>query len=113
MPSIRKKETLTGNGVIDNLLEGSAFEFIGVPSRITVAATSTDTNLTMDFQIGPELLLEAAPLPQENGTGTGPQLPDNLLIEDVAAPGDRLVARIRNTTAGTPDVTVLVRIEPL
>jgi len=114
MSSIKKRVTVTANGEVVNVLAGSAFEFVGRPSRITVALAQEATIgiISADIQVGPELLAEGAEVSNETGLREGAKLPDNLVVEDFAAAGDRVVVRLRETQGTETDVSVFVRIEP-
>lgn len=112
MPSQRFSNTMIAAEVIQNILAGSQFEFVGVPSRIqiyTVTDVANTGNLEVTF--GQELQIPSSPI-GTGGVGLGPVVPDDLLIDDIAAPGDRLVLRLVAGGAGAV-VRTLVVITPL
>ncbi len=92
MPTFRDARILAISEVAANLMAGSQFEFLGRPSRVQVYAVA-DTGDTVDFEVffGQELELSPAPINQVVAA-TGPTVPDDLLLDDVGAPGDRLGA---------------------
>lgn len=100
-----------------NIFAGSAFEFIGRPSRVALAligqSTTTPGDLVATVQFGPEVQLEEGVLAAEAAAGVGAKLPDDIIVDDVAAAGDRLVGRVTNTSAGALWVHAKVRIIPL
>lgn len=103
-------------GVVANAFAGSAFEFIGRASRVTIASTviaAGASEVTATIQFGPEVQLEEGVISSERVVAAGPQMPDDVVVDDVAAPGDRLVMRLTNTGAGARDVRTKVRIIPV
>lgn len=116
MPSFSLVTSVPAGGVIANAFAGSAFEFLGRPSRVIIAQTVIAAGLnevTATIQFGPEIQLEEGAVHVEALAGRGPLLPDDIVVDDVAAPGDRLVDRLTNTGAAARDVRTKVRIIPL
>jgi len=109
--------TSVGAGAtVANAFAGSAFEFIGGPSRVMVASTviaAGASEVTGTLQYGPEIQLEEGQVNSERVVSAGPSWADDVLADDVAAPGDRLVWRLTNTGAAARDVRTKVRIIPL
>ena len=113
MPNFSVLVSVPISGVVANAFAGSAFEFIGRPSRVAIAATvelAGASDITGTVQFGPEVQLEEGNINAERGVGAGPQMPDDVLVDDVAAPGDRLVFRLTNAVATARDVRIKVRI---
>ena len=113
MPTVKKRITLAANGVNENVLSGSAYEYVGRASQITVALAKNSAGGTVDadVQVGPELLTESSNVDNEQGVGFGPLVPENLVVQDMAAAGDRVIVRLRETGGTGADVGVMVRIE--
>lgn len=113
MPTIRRTQSLTANQVVDNVLQGSQFEFIQVPSRVQIYAVYQVTAAgvgEVEVFFGQELQCsQEAP---NVVTAGGPTVPDDIIVDDYAAPGDRLVVRVVETAGGTADVRILVKITP-
>ena len=114
MPSQRFNTVFAANQVIQNILAGSQFEFIGTPSRVQIYAVADTGTGPVDCEVtfGQELQIPASPLPAV-AVGTGPVAPDNLLIDDIAAPGDRIVIRQTETGGAAAAARTLVVITPL
>lgn len=115
MPTIRNVTAVAAGGQNANVLTGSQFEFLGTPSRIQVYAIS-DTAGTIgvgeiEIFFGQELQFSQSPI---NEKAAGPDIPDDLLIDDFGAAGDRLVVRL-SETGGVNGVTIntLVKITPI
>lgn len=118
MPTIRTVTTLLAGAQVANVLTGSQFEFLGAPSRIQVYAIEDGTvapqpNGVGEVEIffGQELEFSQSPI---NIKAAGPDVPDDLLIDDFGAGGDRLVVRVTET-GGALAVTIntLVKITPI
>ncbi len=116
MPSFVINPTV-GPGVTNNILAGSAFEFAPRDEKVAVAITTLAASfpsLTATVMFGSDVQVEDAVIPAEIGPGgSGPQIPQNIIVDDVAAAGDRLVIRVTNGTAGNLTLQAVVRILPL
>ena len=116
MPSVRIPITLAANETNANALSGSPFEFVGAASQVEVAVTrvgAAGSNILADVTFGPQVQIEGAQVPVERSTGSGPLLPDNVIVSDIAAPGDRLRVALRETDGVGDDAVVFVRVEPV
>jgi len=115
MPTIRNVTALALGAQNANVLTGSQFEFLGAPSRIQVYAIQDSTGAAgvgeVEIFFGQELEFSQSPV---NIKAAGPDVPDDLLIDDFGAGGDRLVVRVTET-GGALGVTVntLVKITPI
>lgn len=115
MPTIRNVTVLAAGAVNANVLTGSQFEFLGAPSRIQVYAIDDSNGAggvgEVEIFFGQELEFSQSPV---NIKAAGPDVPDDLLIDDFGAGGDRLVVRVTET-GGTLGATVntLVKITPI
>jgi len=98
MSGVIQKETSVGVGaVVDNILSGSAFEYMRAPAIVSIACIAAATGSFITIQLGPTILLE------ESAPTVGavmPKVPDDFLYTAAIAPGDRLVLRARNPTGG-------------
>lgn len=116
MPTIRDSRAIATNAQVANILTGSQFEFMRVPSAITIYAAQ-DGGLTapvfMDVSFGNAIEGDSVALPEVADDQSGPNVNQHQLIAGVAAAGDRLVIRMRNTSATTANVRTLVKITPL
>jgi len=112
----RIQASLTAGSVNENVLSGTAIEFPGRASQVEIYATfpaGVAGDILMDVQFGTDLVGEAIVVPVETLANQGPLIPDHLILVDALAPADRLIVRLRNTSAGTLVVTVLVRVQPV
>lgn len=114
MPTFRDSRTLAISENVPNLMAGSQFEFLGRPSRVQVYSVADLADLVdMEVFFGQELELSTARLNQVVA-GTGPIVPDDLLLDDVGAPGDRLTVRVTEVSgAATGIIRTMVVITPV
>lgn len=108
MSGVIQKETSVGAGVAnDNLLSGSAFEYLRAPAIVSFACVASATGGFITIQCGPSIVLEeSAPTVKTSM----PVIPDDFLYTAAGAPGDRLVVRFRNPTGGALTARCVVQI---
>lgn len=110
MPVIQKELSVAANATVDNLISGSSFEFLRGNAVVSIGIVGSATGLVASIQSGSDIVLEEAPLLVKT---TMPTIPDDMYYNDVGVAGDRLVLRIRNTTAGALTVRAIVQVTPL
>lgn len=114
MPTIPFSITVGIGATVANALAGSQFEFLARPSRVQVYLTQDPADLAeAEVFFGQEIEATAAPIRAALNAGEGPIIPDDLLVDDIGAPGDRLVVRLTETGGAATAVTRgLVKITP-
>jgi len=110
MPVIQKEISVAANAVNDNILSGSSFEFLRSNSVVSAGLVGSATGLVANIQSGADIVLEESPLAVKT---TMPTVPDEMYYNDVGVAGDRLVVRVRNTTAGALTVRAIVQVTSL
>lgn len=112
MPIIQTRTSLLTATVNDNLLANSQFEFLPYDAQLEfgINGDAAGQEVIVDVYSGQDVLAESMPL---NAQARAPVYPDDFTLTDVAAAGERLKIRARNTGAGTHVVFVAVRITPL
>lgn len=115
MPTIRNSTIVPIGGTTPNVLAGSQFEFLARPSVVQVFAVQDPADLAqIEVFFGQELQLPQAPVQYAPVAGEGPIVPQDELVNDVGAPGDRLVIRLVETGGiATAIVRTMVKITPL
>lgn len=114
MPLIKLTRSIAGATTVENLLAGNPYEFLPAPMALEMALTTdaaaTVGDLVATVHSGADLLADEFPL-----DNAGPiNVNEDLIFQDVAAAGDRLQIRVRNTTAATArNVNLLIRLSPL
>lgn len=117
MPTVRDERVVAAGATVANILAGSQFEFMRVPSHIAVYAARDGAGgvgtLFLDASFGNVIETDQTSVPTK-GAGLGPHTNEDQLISAVASAGDRLVIRLRNTDgAGAHNSRVLIKITPL
>jgi hypothetical protein len=108
MSGVIQKETIVATTVtVDNLLSGSAFEYLRAPSIVSFAVVASATGAFITIQCGPTLVLEESP---PFVLTTMPVVPDQFAYQCAGAPGDRLVVRFRNPTGGSITARCIVQV---
>jgi hypothetical protein len=99
-------------GASEQLLVGSQVEFLPGNAQIEIAILAVAAGVLASVSSGSDSLMEEAPV-FVAAAGVAPRYPDDFLLSDVAAAGERLQARVRNTTAAAIAVTAAVRTTPI
>ncbi|GAG71890.1 unnamed protein product [marine sediment metagenome] len=111
---IRKITSIPANSVVDNLLTGSIYEFMpwnaAVNLGVLAAAGAGPGDLQVTVNSGSDTVMEEAPV---NNLARFPVIPDDMDVQDIAAGGERLVVKVRNTTAGALECFWLVQLTPI
>ena len=104
MPNFSFFSSVAAATTVANALAGSPFEFVGRDSRVAIAlgvtytATLPEGSVVTNVTFGSELQLQSGSVPGIV-TLTTPTLPDNVVVDDVAQAGDRLVIELINNDA--------------
>ena len=110
MPMIRKEISIAANSTEDNVVQGSIYEFMPWNAQINIGSQASATGLVVTLNSGSDTILEESPVPIQNRF---PIIPDDMDVNDVAAAGERLVVKVRNTTGGALTFFLLVQINPI
>jgi hypothetical protein len=113
MPLIQGSASIALSSVNDNVLQGSQFEFLPYDAFLEFGLTgdANGADLRVDVFSGQDILLENAPMSIVNRI---PIYPDDYNLTDVAAAGERIKIRARNTSAAAArTLHFAVRINPL
>lgn len=110
MPLIQSSISIAANTVLDNALTGSQFEFLPYNAQLNFGMTASATGLVVDVYSGQDTLTESM---QPSLANRIPIYPDDFNLTDVAAGGERIKVRVRNTTAGALTFFYAVQVNPL
>ena len=110
MPVIQKEQSLAAGETVENILQGSAFEFLRRQAIVSIGVTAAATGTFVTIQSGSDIVLEESPTQVKT---TFPIIPDDMYYNDVGVVGDRLVVRLRNPTAGAIIMRVIVQVTDL
>jgi hypothetical protein len=106
---IQKETSVLAGAVNDNLLSGSAFEYVRQQGVVSIACVASATGGFITIQAGPTLILEESPPTLKT---VMPVIPDDFLYQSAVVPGDRLVIRARNPTGGALTFRAVVQVAP-
>lgn len=110
MALIQLNTVIDANTINDNLLAGSQWEFLPFNAHLHFGLNASATGLIIDAYSGTDALVEGmVPLIK----ATAPIFPDDFTLEDIAAAGERIKVRARNTTGGNLTLLTTVRITPI
>lgn len=110
MPVIQNSVSVAANATNDNVLQGSQFEFLPYNAFLEFGLVASATGLVADVYSGSDTVAESFALSTQNRF---PVYPDDFPLNDVAAGGERIKVRIRNTTGGALTAFYSVRITPV
>lgn len=109
--SVMQKETaVAANATVDNIFSGSAFEFARQNSLLNMGITGSATGLVATIQVGSRVVLEESPLAI---LATYPLLQDSFYYSEGVLAGERIICRVRNTTAGALTARVVAQLQPV
>jgi len=111
MPTIQKETVVAAGAVNDNLLSGSAFEYMRGNGVVSAAVLATATGCFITIQSGPDVVLEESPPFVLAGAGVFGIVPDHFYYNWAAAAGDRLLIRFRNPTGGSVTAKTIANIQ--
>lgn len=110
MPVIQKEVTVAANATVDNVLSGSAFEFLRRNAVVSCGVTAAATGMVFNINSGADVIVEETDAYIKTNF---PIIPDEMYYNDVGVQGDRLVVRLRNTTGAAIVARVIVQITDL
>ena len=115
MSVIQGQLSIAAAGSSNNLLSGSAFEFARSQQLVSIAVAATLTGGFIGITVGADLVLEDTPPAVIVAATNGgyPVIPDGFYYNDVAQPGDRIVLRARNPSAGAIVFSWIVQISQI
>lgn len=108
MPSIQRETVVAAGAVNDNLLSGSAFEYMRGNGVVSAGVVASATGGFITIQSGPDIVLEESP---PMILTTMPIVPDHFYYNWAAAAGDRLLIRARNPTGGALTFRTVANIQ--
>lgn len=109
MPVIQNSVSIAANATNDNVIQGSQFEFLPYDSFLEFGLNGSAAGLVADVYTGQDTIAEGMAVNTQNRF---PLYPDDYTLNDVAAAGERMKVRVRNTTGGALTVFYSVRVTP-
>lgn len=112
MPILVLTTSVPANGISFPLV-GSVYEYLTFPANVEIAMNQQSGAVgavLATVNSGPDTLQEEGAI---SANARVPIYPDDFILQDEAAQGDRLRVQLRNTTAGIIVVVTAVRLTPL
>lgn len=106
--NIVRSVSVAATSVDENLLAGSAFEFLRGRSFVSMGIVQSATGLFITIQAGGNVICEEFEPPIE--ATAFPQTNEDFYFNSFGIAGDRLVVRARNSTGGALVARVVVQI---
>jgi len=112
MPTISLRNDVATLLTVENVLTGSQFEYLPYNAFLEFGLVSEGVvgDWVVDVFSGQDILMESG---EVSILDRQPVYPDDFSLNDVAAGGERIKIRIRNTSAGTLNFFTTVRITPI
>lgn len=108
MSVLQKEISIPANTTVENIFSGSAFEFARANSVMQMSLVGSATGLVGTIQVGSRVVLEESPLAIKTAM---PIIPDDFYYTEGVLQNERLIARVRNTTAGPLTVRSVVQLQ--
>jgi len=105
---IQKLTSVAANATNENVLSGSTFEFPQSNIIASVGVTQSATGLFITLLAGGSVVLEES---EPAISADFPLIPDEFYYNFAARQGDRLVVRVRNSTAGALTLRTIAMIQ--
>jgi hypothetical protein len=110
MPVITDRRSVAANAVVANVLSGSQYEFLPFDAVVEFGLTASAVALNATVTTGTDILMQDQEVSAQNRL---PVYPDDFILSDVAAGGERLVVALRNTTGAAITAFTAVKITPV
>lgn len=107
MPTILTEVSIAANTTNPNIIQGSAYEFSRGAGVMSLGLSQSATGCVANVQAGNEIVAEAFNIPILTRY---PIIPDEMYMAASLAPGDRIVERVQNTTAGALTVRAVTQL---
>jgi len=106
VPNITRQVSIPANSTVQNVIEGSQYEFAQRRRVMSMGITCASAGLLANINSGGDVVAEQFPVPVK---ATYPIIPDEMYYNDVQERGDRLSIPVQNTTGGA--LVALVQIQ--
>lgn len=112
MPFIPKRIVLAASGSASALADDQ-FEYLPYNALVEFAMLTDAVGVLATVFSGQDLLMDEGPVPLGSAINVYPKYPDDYHLTDVAAAGERLKIRLRDTSGAQRIVMVGVRISQI
>ena len=111
MPMMKVRTALAGNGTAD-VLVGQLFETLPFNANVEIGIATDAVGVLATVQSGSDTLGDEIPVTVK-AINTSPVYPDDFDLQDVAAQGEKLRIKLRDTSGAARVVMTTVKITAL
>ena len=111
MPLARFETSVPANATVQNVFAGSLWQYLPWAAAINMGITADATGVLATVTTGQDTLLEESPV--DILANLFPVIPDNMSLQDVAAAGELITVKLRNTTGAPIIARTLAQITPI
>lgn len=99
MPVVRRDHTMVADAIVENLVEGMPIQQVTRPSRVKLyAVCSVVANASIDVMFGSRTIMTRG---SPNLQATAGPTPDDIMVDDIALPGENITLRLEELASGT------------
>lgn len=109
MPIMTYIASVAANTTVANAMSGKSHEFLTEPSVVSIGVGSSAVGMNCSLIVGDEITVDDQEVPVLT---TLPAFPDHILAQAGGMQGERVIVKLRNTTAGALTAYVKVLVEP-
>jgi hypothetical protein len=106
MAILTDRQSVPANATVQNVLAGKLNEFLSENSICSLYATASAVGMNISFIVASEVVVDDQEINAQNRM---PLVPDDFIGNGGGFQGDRVIIRLRNTTAGA--ITAFTRLE--
>lgn len=110
MAIMTSRDSVAANAVSANICAGKSAEFVQEESIVRLYAAASAVGLNATLVVGSEVGVDDQEVSAQNRM---PLVPDDLIAEVGAFPGDRIILKWRNTTGGALTGFARIEVEPV
>jgi len=110
MPIMTDVRSVAANSTVANVLSGKSNEFLSEDSQVQIGVAGSVVGLFYSVIIGNRNVVEDQ---EASSINRMPQIPQDVVVDEVGLAGERLVVKLRNSTAGAITGFTMVRTTPL
>jgi len=112
MALMTDRRNVAANTTVDNVLAGKIDEFLRMPAVVTLYAIAEAVGVNVSLIVGSNVVLDDQEI-AARAAGVAITKPDDLVIQAGGLAGDRMILRLRNTTAGAIIVRTQLETSPV
>ena len=113
MPLLQRTDSIAANAFNANVWTGTQYEFAPYDAALALSVLGSATGLQFTFATGSDTLAIDQAVSVVSAANTYGTFPDDFLVIDAVAAGERIIEAIRNTTAGALSHFSSIKLESI